>query len=422
MNKLLILDPNIRYKCTQCGNCCSEVWEVSVEEDSVKRIQALPLNEIDENFSQISPFRTNIDIEGKTQYFIAHRGNYCPFFNKNNLCELHNSFGYDSKPTTCKFFPFRFVEIGDNIYVGASFACPSVVNSESEPLENYKAELEKLCVSHNERVFKKNEIFLSKDIKITPDLYLKIEGMLKDILNTESVPFYKRLAAGAIAMDMLDGFVFAAMQITKVSLEDCIDKFINNNKSQNYSQIFKIADKKRDLSLIKRVFLGMIFAFRTTLSQRRSAFKTYSLLVINHILFSLRLGKFRLTPNSKKISFSKLSKINFPRDDASLNKILTERFNHILMRKDLMYHSDIKSGFKILLIYYALIEWYACGLCFEKGLSEVGENEVKEAVSYVEKYYASHSDFFQLMRTYPVVRDTIENLLKSKNFPFVMTS
>lgn len=403
-----------------CGGCCSDVWEIKVDEKSVHRVTKFHLTKISKDFENFNPFYMRETIEKEKQYYLQHIKNKCCFLNDNNLCNIQICFDYDTKPTICKTFPIRLVQLGEAYYVGVSFACPSVLKQEGEPLESRADDIAKIKDLVSDEIINKSELALSEIVPITAEMYLKIEEMLKSILSLDSQPFSMRLIAAAVSLDMLDMFIQTAATQARTPINECINIFIQNNASTNYKRILKIAQKNISSDLIKRMVLGMILSFRSTLTKRRNFYKTYFLLLFKHFVHFFPFGRIRLSPNDRTIRYSKIAKIKMPENDPKINALLQHYFTHLFIRKDLLCHKDVKSGFKIFIIFYALIQWYAQGLCVLKGSKEVTSEEVAEAISYVEKYFVFHSDFFQLMRTFPIIKDTIENLLKKKNLPYIL--
>jgi hypothetical protein len=58
----------------------------------------------------------------------------CGFLSAANRCRLHEELGARMKPLTCRLFPFSFHSAADTVAVTTSFACPTIVANQGEPI------------------------------------------------------------------------------------------------------------------------------------------------------------------------------------------------------------------------------------------------------------------------------------------------
>jgi hypothetical protein len=56
----------------------------------------------------------------------------CGFLSADNRCRLHEELGAQSKPLTCRMFPFTFHPVSAGVVVTASFGCPTIVANRGE--------------------------------------------------------------------------------------------------------------------------------------------------------------------------------------------------------------------------------------------------------------------------------------------------
>lgn len=131
-----------RYTCTSCGDCCAG-WQIPLmepgEADQYRKYAG----------QLISPERLKKAI-GKSKLgdkqieMLALVGTACPVRKDDMLCGIHSQFGGEVKPHVCQIFPMRFVATPTEVRVGLSFACPAVVDGEGPPLDEQRADIEKL--------------------------------------------------------------------------------------------------------------------------------------------------------------------------------------------------------------------------------------------------------------------------------------
>ena len=75
------------------------------------------------------------------------RDGTCGFLSPEGLCRIHEVLGADRKPLSCRLFPFRFRQAGEDTVVTVSFACPTVIANEGATLSSQKPELQTLHVA-----------------------------------------------------------------------------------------------------------------------------------------------------------------------------------------------------------------------------------------------------------------------------------
>ena len=135
----LRLDTEQRFTCASCARCCTRPWEIVVtpaEAASYRQRNTARW------FRDAAGGREGTDrdpfepIPG-TQGFHRIRkrdGGACGFLSAANRCRLHEELGARMKPLTCRLFPFSFHAVADAVAVTTSFACPTIVANEGEPI------------------------------------------------------------------------------------------------------------------------------------------------------------------------------------------------------------------------------------------------------------------------------------------------
>ena len=416
------LDPDILYRCTSCGACCSNPWKIQADKQIVDDVAKLDLTQIKPELEGFSPFYSVDDEDGNTSYFIQHLNGKCGLINDGKLCGLHANWRYDLKPNACRMFPFRIMQLGERLYPAASFVCPSIRERVGDPLESQVAELDNVLELGKRKMLRKTDVTLSPAVTLTPDNYLEVEAILIEILKTTSQPFPNRMVACVVALEMLNTLMQVAAIKTKTPAEECIKGFADNLRETKFERVFKIAGKDVSSNIKLRVLLGMLFGFRATFTQKRSRLKTFFLLAVNNITHLFRIGKIRLRPNDEKILYSDMVIVKIPENDPDIDALLTRFFSHLVTRKDLLLHDDLITGFKTFCIFYALFRWYARGLTLGRNADIATLSDAEEAVSCVEKYFVFHSDFFKIMSEYSTIKRAIDRFMQKRDFPFVMVN
>ncbi len=119
----LVLDPEARFSCKGCGDCCSMPWKVPVTADEQARILALDLAGAG---LPEQPFEGGA-LRKRDQ-------GACILLGEDRLCRLHAAFGEASKPLVCRRFPYQHVASAEQVWVTASFGSRGVREGGGQPL------------------------------------------------------------------------------------------------------------------------------------------------------------------------------------------------------------------------------------------------------------------------------------------------
>ncbi len=110
------------FSCTSCGRCCKP-WEVAIEAAQREAIEASREYQarVRENYQPLVVERPGVASLGD-------RGDdACTFLDPDNLCRLHAEIGGRLKPLGCQLYPYQAVQTPAGMYVYLSYACPPVV-------------------------------------------------------------------------------------------------------------------------------------------------------------------------------------------------------------------------------------------------------------------------------------------------------
>src|ERR1700694_1332534 len=136
------------WDCHGCTNCC-RAYRVPVTVEERRRILAQGWDS-DPDIGDL-PLFVRFGPWWRPRYRLSERGNgACVFLSSEGRCRIHERFGADAKPLTCRLFPFVLVPTEDHWRVGLRYACPSAASNEGrtlaahgEALTRHAAELEK---------------------------------------------------------------------------------------------------------------------------------------------------------------------------------------------------------------------------------------------------------------------------------------
>ncbi len=146
----LLLDPQQRFTCRQCGRCCRRGWDIALTPSEVDAYRKAGVARL---------FRASLEQAAGTEPepwepipgYASHlrlrkrADGACGFLSPENRCRIHEELGADRKPLTCRLFPFRFHPTGGPPVVTASFCCPTVIANQGALLATQAQKLRSLA-------------------------------------------------------------------------------------------------------------------------------------------------------------------------------------------------------------------------------------------------------------------------------------
>jgi Fe-S-cluster containining protein len=133
----VLLDPEQRFTCQQCGRCCRRGWDIALTPGEVKAYRQAKAERYYRE-REGSPEGADTDpfdpLPGGYARIRKREDGACGFLSPENRCRIHEELGAERKPLTCRLFPFRFHPAEGAAVLTASFCCPTVVKNVGTPL------------------------------------------------------------------------------------------------------------------------------------------------------------------------------------------------------------------------------------------------------------------------------------------------
>ncbi|MDK2971787.1 MAG: lysine-N-methylase [Candidatus Sumerlaeota bacterium] len=189
-DSLFAIPPDVRFSCTQCGDCCRS-WNVLLGPGEAERIEGLDWAGREDALADVAV--TAPVAAGKlTGRRLARRpGGACVFLGADNGCLIHRHFGEQAKPLLCRMYPFAFVRTGGRVAVDCSFACRSIARGSGEPLEVRTPEWLRLL--EESPAAEANAPRLDAKRALKPETLWELEHGVAELLNVPELPFFVRL-------------------------------------------------------------------------------------------------------------------------------------------------------------------------------------------------------------------------------------
>ena len=187
--------PNVRYSCTQCGDCC-RTWSVILMPGERESIAAL---DWPGRVERLAGARTTTPALGpgapKDRHRLARTDEgACMFLGERQQCLIHHHFGEMAKPLLCRLYPFGFYPMGDRVAVPVSFFCNAVSSLSGRPIEHRTPEWAKL-IEEGRNAEDKRRHLLREGTPITGNLMWEFEAYLVRFLTDRSLALFERVRA-----------------------------------------------------------------------------------------------------------------------------------------------------------------------------------------------------------------------------------
>ncbi|CAN5286017.1 hypothetical protein BH09SUM1_BH09SUM1_15720 [soil metagenome] len=412
--------PPLNYGCVQCGKSCEMFDEITIDAPSRAAIEAvdylplMPPGAVAFKQSPLHPEKT----------ILCKSGVKCVFLGEDRLCGIHRVFGEETKPRTCRGFPFRYVETPGGVYVGLSFACTAVQQNAGPAVVDDAANLRRDFAISNSVLRPEKSLRLTAGEEISWAAYEVLEGDLASIIGAAGKTVGERLVAQAVYLDLYSSLLRKGRATDeKFSEMDALAALRSRYlKDAADSELFRIGARLRPSAVLQRAFLGLITAFRDSLQVRgRKPGRVASVarIALHYGRHALQLGRVHLNLANVTFNYADLSRVKFP-GGAEQEALLQRYFEHALFRKDLLLGDSVWLGQRFMLMHYALIHWHAVGISAGRGLDHCPVDAVQESIGAVERHYSFHTTFGKLFENVPVLGVVLDSIVRKPGFARAM--
>jgi Fe-S-cluster containining protein len=409
------LPEGMSFSCHGSGRCCEDFWEIPLDETSLARLRALPLSSVSPKFLDPDSF-AKVSPGPRGGHCLKRIGGRCVFLDPGRRCLIHLSFGAAAKPQTCLDFPYRYIGTPRGVFVGLSMACPSVRANRGQSVASQRDELAAAFAGARSVATIADPIELSPGLAISFEAYEQVESCLNDLLAFETLSLDDRLIAGYVLLQLLERAIVEMGDPAANASANAIrvtDAFAN----ERYRRVLTIARKARGSARLHRALVGLLITYRSAFDARqRGRFSRSAYLLYQYVRHMGRFGTLSMPPIQGRLSLWRLRVVRADWSEPYFVHCLRRFCQHSLFRKDAILRTPLLKGYAFLLVFVALIRWYAAAYAASQGEREIGRSHMDEALGTVEKYYCFHTDFMRLFDQYAVLSGMVERLLAKPVF------
>lgn len=384
-----IFPDNLNFNCIKCGICCNREWNVYIGPKAYFGLKDTELyNEIKEKKGGEELFL--LDLENK-ECIINKIDGKCPMLDEDNLCVIHYKMGFEEKPCPCRSFPHILAPTPEGIYVGLSFNCKGVTQSESgyiyndDTIEFLKGVLE----DSSDCSYGFEDVLIAQGVITDWCGYKVIESFAVEILGDENnIDHQLWKAFMTIAMLAAD---CKNNVLPRVAAED-----ISLYLSKPFTPPFEMDEeyKKQEFSF------AMILITLLEVMEADERQKSLESL--------LQGGLFYCKSLNTSIDVSKLTKFIESNESVFGDKEFHQYLKHLIWRKTLIKDSHIAGSLAMLNIVKKIFKWYLYASAFTRGAEKPEQQDLDYAFIEVEE--AVKHDTNKLLRKYS--QDFAESIVK----------
>lgn len=439
--KKIILPSNVHYSCVCCGECCRK-WQVLInqaeadrfsKDDWAKSLETsgldgakfvkdgifYPREEAPPSPADPGYIRFDSDLKYSLKLCDSDK---CVFLMKNNLCHMHAEKDFDYKSHTCKAFPVKPLYLPDgSVQVNMSFFCPGV--TDETVAEITESSIEKLLEDDNDRAIVADKLKICGDVEISYKNMLALNHFIADFLtdgsnashhNDPGYERYDEIWNGVGSSMNLDERIVATMFFVIAICK--LARSIHAKSPNEFDALFAAEIAKKDVlkELMKNCaeraektptkgyapLILMIFISIHQVSRKEmSNFSKASTILFNMVKCASDMGSFDFKDFNFDVKFSEHSKIAFDLADNEASSLVERYVSHMIFRKKLFFTSNILRGYQYILLFYALVKWYAKSFAVERKAASTDRSDVSRAVRFVEKAFATHSILINILES-----------------------
>ena len=422
------------YSCLKCGRGCEDFDDIRVDPATVERFGQLPVSELMQDDAGEAPYRKSPWSPG--EFILRKRegpreASPCCFLTEDKLCALHCAHGAESKPLTCRNFPFGFTDTPGGVFVGISFACTAVLENHGEALTDQAAEVRRTYAISPHRISAPEEILLAPHLPVSWEQYCDIEADLSSILSCGDTKLGNALIAQSTYLRLLALFLRqtreaagagpdSGTELNDAPLEAFRKQMRGEASGREWDRLIRIAEKPKSSAMLRRVALGYVLAFREAIDTRHGRLVTSMLVLAAYFRAAAAAGSVELRRLETTVPYRKFRHVRFDPDRREFDALLRRFFGHCLFRKDLLRHDDVRFSHNMMLMNYGFIHWHGAAFAASEDRESVEQDDLIEAVRTVEEYFVFHSKFTRLFGEHPMLRGVMESIFHRPIFPYAM--
>src|SRR5690606_11205094 len=162
--------------------------------------------------------------------------------------------------------------------------------------------------------------------------------------------------------------------------------------------------QKKGTPSLHRAFVGMVTTFRQAFWPRVGRLTALPTIGRSYMATALGSTKIHLMPLRESFRYSDSKKIKIESLPGSYcDNAMTRYLRHRHFRKDLLVSETIRTGHRLMLLHFALVNWYIVGMTSLNKLMSPTHEIIRESIRNAEQYYVHHTTLSKVLETQPLL-------------------
>lgn len=420
---IIHIPEDAKFECHHCGTCCQIFQRIPIEQHRLRHLGTK--KRFLETLAELGVDPARVFKEEAGEAVVARKScGACIFWDAEKLCLIHRIAGEEWKPQVCRDFPYIFRETPDGVYVGLSFACPSVRAKLGQPLAQAKERLAVHALQAARRDSVSGEVRFDERFSVPWEGYVAIERSFRALLQRQDLPLAQRLTACHVLLGLLRIWFQTKYplsptlgDVVQVRDQDVLD-FLSAVARNNYQEPLRIAARPRGNLVVRRTFFALVLGCAASMWRTGRPVQATWGILRNYLSALVGAGRLELPPLAQKFNFRVLD-VNLESLSPASMRLLEDFIDMCLFRKDLAVESGgIRKGLDLLLLQIALAPIYAHALAQITSQAEL--ETISEALGHVEVYFGHHSELFAVIEGFPKLATVLDSFFARKNYPDII--
>lgn len=179
--RLQVIDPEAKFSCGGCTNCCTQPYAVIIEEEKARALDqhdfsAWPQLQGRKLYSESKDAPDGFHVLEKQS-----GSTRCLFLADDGLCIIHKELGADAKPHPCLQFPYHLSATYTEDRISLSFGCPTVQKNEGAALTSQEGDVRKIVQISREEVYPDLHVPLNPSVSLSQGEYNALLDRLESV-------------------------------------------------------------------------------------------------------------------------------------------------------------------------------------------------------------------------------------------------
>lgn len=398
MSETFHLPAFVNYSCTLCGWCCHQ-YDITFSKADHDRLTQYDWGKLEPALAGKEWCEPLKDRENPDTWRLRYaEDGRCVFLGPENKCLMHRHVGEMGKTFACCAYPFTFAATPTGVYVGCRFSCRAVAYGLGGPVGRKEAAVRKqyaLCLEGGHVPRYGDEVIFHGNTRLPWEDYLQLETTLVRIFLRDDLPLARRLFMAHKVMDVLADARLSRMrggrfkELMRILEAGMLAEAEHETLPPPVTGISRVLFRQYCF-LFQRRQGGSYreLGFRGRLGVRLGNFR-------RGVRFAMGSGMVDLPAMPAPVDVARVEAMRRTPPNAAqemaISRFLAAKLHGKQHFGRLFFGYPLRHGFTFLLLSAGAVMWYARAHALSRGADRVEDDDVFEAIRYVDFCYGYSS-------------------------------